>query len=59
MHLESQNLIRQSQHGFIKGKSCLTNLLGFFEEVSARVDRGEPVDVVTLDLQKVFEKVPH
>ena len=29
-HLEILKLIRTSQHGFMKGKSCLTNLLEFF-----------------------------
>ena len=57
-HLESSGRIRQSQHGFMKGKSCLTNLLEFFEDVTSRVDKGEPVDVVYLDFQKAFDKVP-
>ncbi|MCP4269715.1 MAG: hypothetical protein GY777_29775 [Candidatus Brocadiaceae bacterium] len=34
-HLEKYNLIRDSQHGFRKGYSCLTNLLSFFSEVYA------------------------
>ena len=45
-HLESCGRIRQSQHGFMKGKSCLTNLLEFFEDVTSRVDKGESVDMV-------------
>ena len=58
-HLESSDRIGPSQHGFIKGKSFLTNLLEFFEDVTSRVDKGEPVDVVHLDFQKAFDKVPH
>eukprot|EP00061_Rhincodon_typus_P010770 g35308.t1 len=30
----------------MKGKSCLTNLLEFFEDVTSKVDNGDPVDVV-------------
>uniref|UniRef100_A0A4W3I0M1 Reverse transcriptase domain-containing protein n=1 Tax=Callorhinchus milii TaxID=7868 RepID=A0A4W3I0M1_CALMI len=56
---EDHNKIRQSQHGFTKGKSCLNNLLEFFEDVSSRLERGEPVDVVYLDFKKAFDKVPH
>ena len=55
-HLESSGRIRQSQHRFMKGKSCLTNLLEFFEGVTSRVDKGEPVAVVYLDFQKAFDK---
>ena len=33
-HLEKFNLIRDSQHGFRKGRSCLTNLLDFIEMVT-------------------------
>ena len=41
----------------MKGKSCLTNLLEFFEDVTSRVDKGEPVEVVHLYFQKAFDKV--
>ncbi|XP_069744165.1 activating signal cointegrator 1 complex subunit 1 [Narcine bancroftii] len=43
------------QHGFMKGRSCLTNLLENFEEISRRMDKGEVVDVY-LDFQKAFDK---
>ena len=57
--LEKNNLIRESQHGFRSGKSCLTNLLEFMEKVAEYIDRGDPVDVIFLDFQKAFDKVPH
>ena len=52
-------LINTSQHGFQKARSCLTNLLCFLEEITKWVDEGSPVDVVYLDFQKAFDKVPH
>ena len=58
-HLENHNLVKQHQHGFMKGKSYLTNLLEFFKEDSTKVHRGEPVDVLYLGFQKAFDKVPH
>jgi len=57
-HLMGNNLIEKSQHGFMPGKSCTTNLLEFLEEVTKAVDAGQPVDVVYLDFAKAFDKVP-
>eukprot|EP00061_Rhincodon_typus_P015190 g42725.t1 len=59
MYLESQGLIRDSQHGIKHGKSCLTNLIEFFEEVTRRIDEGRAVDVIYMDFSKEFDKVPH
>ena len=50
---------RHRQHGFLKARSCLTNLLCFFEEITKWVDEGSPVDIIYLDFQKAFDKVPH
>jgi ribonucleases P/MRP protein subunit RPP40 len=58
-YLESNNLIADSQHGFRNQKSCLTNMLEFCENVAGIIDEGVPVDVVYLDFQKAFDKVPH
>ena len=57
--LVKHKLINTSQHGFLKARSCLTNHLCFFEEVTKWVDDGSPVDVVYLDFQKAFDKVPY
>ena len=57
--LIKHKLINPSRHGFLKAKSCLTNLLCFLEEISKWVDDGSPVDVIYLDFQKAFDKVPH
>ncbi len=57
--IEQNNLIRNSQHGFSRGKSCLTNLLSFFDKITDEVDKGNPIDVIYLDFAKAFDKVPH
>ena len=49
----------KSQRGFLKARSCLTNLLCFLEEITKWVHDGSPVAVVYLDFQKAFDKVPH
>jgi len=58
-HLEKHCLIKESQHGFVRKKSCLTNLLVFMEEVTNYLDSGYPVDVIYLDFQKAFDKVQY
>jgi ribonuclease P/MRP protein subunit RPP40 len=58
-HLEQHKLLRESQHGFTSGRSCLTNLLVFFEFITKELDKGNNVDLVYLDFCKAFDKVPH
>ena len=56
--LERTQAIRDSQHGFKSKRTCLTNLLIFMEEVAEQFDSGEAVDVLYLDFQKAFDKIP-
>jgi hypothetical protein len=58
-HLHEHKLIKDTQHGFSRGRSCLTNLLSFFETVTQWVDKGDPVDIIYLDFAKAFDKVSH
>jgi len=57
-HLQAHNLINPSQHGFMAGRSCCTNLVEFMEEVTRSVDEGAAVDIIYLDFAKAFDKVP-
>ena len=57
-HLTRNLLINSSQHGFMKNKSCTTNLLEFLEKITTILDEGDPADVIYLDFSKAFDKVP-
>ncbi|CAM4648414.1 unnamed protein product [Lepidochelys kempii] len=58
-HLEERKVIRNSQHGFTKRKSRLTNLIAFYDEITGSVDVGKAVDVLFLDFSKAFDTVSH
>ncbi|PKU47733.1 reverse hypothetical protein [Limosa lapponica baueri] len=48
-YMEGRNVITDSQHVFTKGKWCLTNLLAFYDGVTALVDQGRAKDFIYVD----------
>ena len=38
-HMEDRELIRENKHGFTKGKSCLTNLVAFYDPAHQCINR--------------------
>ena len=57
-YMTENNLFSEAQHGFIKRKSCLTQLLEFLEDITQAIDNGNDVDLIYLDFCKTFDKVP-
>src|SRR5437867_6536544 len=57
--LEVKGYVKNTQHGFMKGRSCLTNLLVNQHSIMKILDEKGSVDIVYLDFQKAFDKVPH
>ncbi|NXQ07519.1 LIN1 transcriptase, partial [Vidua macroura] len=58
-HLQDGQGIRPSQHGFKRRRSCLTNLVSFYDQVTHPVDAGKAVVIVYLDFSKAFGTVSH
>ncbi|GAB0206407.1 mitochondrial enolase superfamily member 1 [Grus japonensis] len=56
-HVQDNQVIRPSQHGFMKGRSCLTNLISFYDKLTCLEDEGKAVDVVYLDFSKAFDNI--
>jgi len=50
--LDSNSIITNKQHGFVSGRSCLTNLLEVFEDWTRSLDEGYGIDVIYLDYKK-------
>ena len=51
--------IHHLQHGFVKGRSIVTQLVTVFHEISSILDGSEQVDMLYLDFSKAFDSVSH
>ena len=58
-HCMKNDLFSDAQHGFVPGRSCMTQLLTVLENWTLTIDTGHPVDVIYLDFKKAFDSVPH
>ena len=58
-HLTDNNLLSKKQHGFISGRSTVTQLLNYLDKCARSVAAGKVVDVIYLDFEKAFDTVPH
>ena len=58
-HLKMNNLLPNSQHGFLPGRSIVTNLVKCVDDWSSNLDEGIQTDVIYLDFSKCFNSVSH
>ena len=58
-HLDDNNILSKTQHGFRKKHSCKTQLLTTVEDLASSLDAREQVDCLILDFSKAFDSVPH
>jgi hypothetical protein len=56
---ERNNMFHTDQHGFQKGKNCLTQLLHHIEDIMCDLNLDRNADVLYLDFSKAFDKVDH
>ena len=57
-HRNDEQVIRDSQHGFTKGRLCLTSMVAFYDGGTS-VNKGKEISVIYLVLGKTFDVVPH
>ena len=58
-HLQEENLLSPKQHGFISGRSTVTQLLNYMDKCIQNTVGGHVVDAIYLDFAKAFDTVPH
>ena len=54
-----QPQLSKSQFGFLRNRSCLSQLLTSLASIYEAVDNRNQVDVLYLDFRKAFDSVPH
>jgi hypothetical protein len=57
--MKVNELFSNKQFGFISGRSTSLQLLEVLDKWTEPIDKGSDVDVIYMDFQKAFDKVPH
>ena len=55
-YLEDNSLLPDSQHGFRKNRSCLTQLIEHVDSILRNLNEGNEVDVIYLDYSKALQQ---
>ena len=58
-HMKLNNLFSTHQHGFLEGRSCLSNLLTTMEEWTRIIEDKGSIECIYMDFMKAFDSVPH
>ena len=58
-HLDTINILVNSEHGFRRKFSCETQLITTIEEIAKALDNGKQADHIIMDFSKAFDVVPH
>jgi len=56
-YTKDKRVTGSSQNGFMKGKSCLTGLISFHDEMIVLVDEERALDIVYLDFSETSNTV--
>jgi hypothetical protein len=52
-------ILGEEQHGFLKGRSTVTNLMDFVSSVTSNMEGGGRVDAIYIDFSKAFDSLNH
>lgn len=55
---DTESQISTLQHGFVKGRSTLSNLVNTYYYIYKQLNENNPIDMVCIDFSKAFDRVP-
>ncbi len=60
-HLDANNILTDTQHGFRPRRSCESQLITTFHDIAEQLNQHDikQIDAIVLDFAKAFNKVPH
>ena len=58
-HPSTNSILIDLHFGFRPGHSCESQLISVVEDIHLAIDQTHQVDVIFIDFQKAFDKVPH
>lgn len=58
-HVKEKEVIGNSQRGFSREYSCLTNLIDFYVKITSLVDQGRAMYVIYLDFSEAFNSASY
>lgn len=59
MYAAAHDVISDFQHGFVKKRSTVTNLMSYVSTLNANLEKFKQTDAIYFDFSKAFDKVPH
>ena len=51
--------LSKNQFGFLRNRSCLTQLLVSFNEIFTSIEEGQAVNTIYFNFKKAFDSIPH
>jgi len=59
LHLLENNLLSSKQLGFLGNRSTILQLLSYLDYCAEAMGKGQLIDAIYLDFQKVFDTLPN
>ena len=58
-HPNTNSILIDQQFGFRSGHYCKSQLISVVEDIHLAIDLSHQIDVIFIDFDKAFDKVPH